>query len=266
MKLQANHEVLGRFCPGAHLAFTLIELLVVMAIIGILTALILTVLVRGKGAAQRIQCVNNVRQLGLALQGVLAESHAYPLVINPSWVAVLRRTELPAPESTNRIGSMQYLSQGVWLCPSARRPPNLAPDIGYASYGYNYYGLSSRTDTNSLGLGGHFVWHGSRLPAPPVNESEVASPSEMMAIGDGFSGGNGVIRDGGLALWRTHGVEDNLGSTPRSNSRHRGKANVVFCDGHVESPALKFLFDDTSDLALVRWNRDHQPHREKLIN
>ncbi|HEY5040889.1 MAG TPA: H-X9-DG-CTERM domain-containing protein [Verrucomicrobiae bacterium] len=43
-----------------------------------------------------------------------------------------------------------------------------------------------------------------------------------------------------------------------------GKANVVFCDGHVESPTLQFLFADTSDAALSRWNRDHLPHREKL--
>jgi hypothetical protein len=32
----------------------------------------------------------------------------------------------------------------------------------------------------------------------------------------------------------------------------------------VESPTLQFLFEDTSDAALSRWNRDHQPHREKL--
>ncbi len=42
------------------------------------------------------------------------------------------------------------------------------------------------------------------------------------------------------------------------------KSNVVFCDDHVESPTLKFLFADTSDAALSRWNRDHLPHREKL--
>ncbi len=41
-------------------------------------------------------------------------------------------------------------------------------------------------------------------------------------------------------------------------------ANVAFCDGHVESPTLQFLFADTSDAALSRWNRDHQPHRERL--
>jgi hypothetical protein len=39
---------------------------------------------------------------------------------------------------------------------------------------------------------------------------------------------------------------------------------MVFCDGHLESPTLQFLFTDTNDEALVRWNRDHQPHREKL--
>jgi hypothetical protein len=45
---------------------------------------------------------------------------------------------------------------------------------------------------------------------------------------------------------------------------------VVFCDVHVESPTLQFLFEDTSDAALVRWNRslrtatNHLPHRQKL--
>jgi prepilin-type processing-associated H-X9-DG protein len=43
-----------------------------------------------------------------------------------------------------------------------------------------------------------------------------------------------------------------------------GKANVVFCDGHVESPTLEFLFADTSDAPLGHWNRDHQAHRERL--
>jgi prepilin-type processing-associated H-X9-DG protein len=50
----------------------------------------------------------------------------------------------------------------------------------------------------------------------------------------------------------------------RSCARHQGKANVAFCDGHVESADAAFLFEDTSDDALSRWNRDHLPHREKL--
>jgi prepilin-type processing-associated H-X9-DG protein len=125
--------------------------------------------------------------------------------------------------------------------------------------------MSAETDTNSLGLGGHCVESISHMSmAPPVRESEVVIPSEMMAIGDGFMGGNGDIGDGTYELWRTSGVTNYFGSTQRAYQRHQGHANVVFCDGHVESPTLKYLFEDTSDEALSRWNRDHQPHRELL--
>ena len=40
---------------------------------------------------------------------------------------------------------------------------------------------------------------------------------------------------------------------------------MVFCDGHVESPTLQFLFTDTSAAALIRRNRDHQSHRDRLV-
>jgi prepilin-type N-terminal cleavage/methylation domain-containing protein/prepilin-type processing-associated H-X9-DG protein len=64
--------------PGVRKGFTLIELLVVIAIIAVLIALLLPAVQAAREAARRAQCVNNLKQIGLALHNYHQANESFP--------------------------------------------------------------------------------------------------------------------------------------------------------------------------------------------
>ncbi len=141
-------------------AFTLIELLVVIAVIGMLVALLLPAVQAAREAGRRMQCANNLRQIGLAMHNRLTTFRALPpngiytysgsvMVSTSPWSAVSRI--LPFIEQENLAQAIDFnVSYNAQPGISSRRIatyvcPDEVNDKGSGSdptYGNKYWTLN----------------------------------------------------------------------------------------------------------------------------
>ena len=170
-------------CPATSSkarAFTLIELLVVVGIIAILAGILLPSLARAMAHAKKVKCVSNLRQIEMAISLYTLDSESkLPKFLSVSKDSVMGWYDLLVPHL-----SMGWTG-GVYSCPGfgfTNRPAVLFGqffDHAWGSYDINFSGSGTAP---FLGIGGTF--NGQTGDFDPTRESEIVTPSDMLAVGD----------------------------------------------------------------------------------
>lgn len=203
------------------------ELLLVIAIIGVLVALLLPALQSAKDKARQSVCKSNLKQLGTAFS-LYTDAHrgAFPASGSTFYG--------PHPEDwiwwqTNRIIEKSAiaaflstaLTKKLLSCPSdtlVRQTPSSVSTNGYYQFSFTFNSIWPTNNSENLGMATIITTNRTALR---FRMEQIKSPANKIML---LEEDQATITNG---RW-----------TPRANpvtTRHGGKGDAVFADGHVEA-------------------------------
>lgn len=211
--------------------FTLIELLVVIAIIAVLISLLLPAVQSAREAARRAQCVNNLKQMALAMHNYESALGAFPM----------QTILIPAP--TGGVGTWAYESS--WSA-FARATPYMEQASFYASINFDMT-YSARSNTTVANMPLSFL----NCPSDPASKIDDASMGGTLYATTSYGVANGD--------WYVHST--NWGATNSVGPMNRSMFGPNY------SRTIAMIADGTSNTMMMSEGlAGHAQYRSCLTN